>query len=1023
MNNSNSTTEKQESIYKQLGGKDALVAAVDLFYQKVMNDVLLKPFFNGIDMKTQKQHMVRFMSYAFGGNKTYKGRSLGEAHTDLVKRGLNETHFIAVAEHLESTLKELKINKPLRDQVMAIVGSTKDEVLGTKKQKDMAIGKNLENDKVISEKGSEVKSNDLQENVDFLQVMEGSVLSIVVINQQGTVQFFNESAEKLWGYRREEIIGKNVKVLTPPEIQREHDDYLQRYNTTGRRNVMGGSREVKALRKDGTLVDVFLSLSEATTAGEVIYVAFIQDITEKKKLEEEVREQLDEAKIQEDRIKNLQERTEQTLEQAIDSVVTINSKKEITFFNKAAEDMFGYSRNEVMGQNVKMIVPLEHRARHDDYVESNMETGINKVVGASRDILMTRRNGSEFWGNLSLSKVVVGGDVQYTAFIKDISEQVQEKQKNREILEQALDGVITIDSDRIITFYNKAAEKIFGYTKEEVIGSNVNMIVPQEHKANHDSYVKNNIKSGVNKVVGIGRDLEMVRKDGSRFWGNLSLSKVDVGGTIQYTAFVKDITQERDAKLKASKIQNAVDVGWAFVEFEPDGTVIEANEAFLNTLGYRNLSEIKGQHHSIFVRSDYAKSTEYSQFWNNLSNGIIQRGEHLRVKKDGQEIWLQAAYAPIMDENDKVTSVIKIATDISAVKFPVMMVSNIITDMAKGNLTRKFDMNTDGYVKEMGDALNIALDNLKNILSTIETSSMEVAKSAESMMDRAQGMKNNSAEVSSAISQMSKGAQDQAQRTDESSKLAEQVLESAGEMESNSDIINKAAEKGVKSCEDGLKIIKNMVENMSGINDSAGLTSESINVLTERAEEIARTLNVITDIAAQTNLLALNAAIEAARAGEAGRGFAVVAEEIRKLAEDSRKSAIDIEKIIADVQKDTQSASKAIDTMTTSVKEGTGATKEAENIFAEISESSQDTLEMSKAIKEASGKQKSSIDTVVKNIEQIVVVAEETAAGTEEIATSSSSLDKGMEEVAAASDQLSKIAADLKEKVSKFKLK
>src|SRR5690606_17439347 len=120
-----------------------------------------------------------------------------------------------------------------------------------------------------------------------------------------------------------------------------------------------------------------------------------------------------------------------------------------------------------------------------------------------------------------------------------------------------------------------------------------------------------------------------------------------------------------------------------------------------------------------------------------------------------------------------------------------------------------------------------------------------------------------------------KGAQDQAARTDESSKLVEKVMSSANEMQKKADVINRAAEKGTRSSEEGLKIMKDLVSNMSGIKDSAGQTSKSIEILTRRAEEIGRTLNVITDIASQTNLLALNAAIEAARAGDAGRGFAV----------------------------------------------------------------------------------------------------------------------------------------------------
>ena len=723
-----------------------------------------------------------------------------------------------------------------------------------------------------------------------------------------------------------------------------------------------------------------------------------------------------------DVVQSAQDNMLEILEQAVDAVVTIDSTKTVIFYNGAAEQMFGYMREEVLGQNVKMIVPMEHRANHDAYVDANMNTGINKVAGKGRELQMERKDGAKFWGNLSLSRVQVGEDVQYTAFIRDITAEVRLREITVQTLEQAVDSVITITSDKKVTFYNSAAERMFGYKREEVMGKNVKMIVPMEHRSNHDGYIEANMNTGVNTVVGIGRDLEMVRKDGSRFWGNLSLSRVKVGEDFQYTAFIKDITLQKEQAAELKSMLDAINLSQLVVEFNLDGTIVTANKNFLQATGY-TLEEVQGQHHSMFVEDSYKDSAEYHAFWKTLNNGKFVIDEVKRIGKNGNEIWLQGSYNPIFDVDGKPAKILKYALDITQVKLSVLGVSEIINDMARGDLTRRFDTVADGYVREMGDALNEAIENLNSLLSTIDDSAMQVANAADSMTDRSKAMKNNTNEVASAISQMSKGAQDQAVKTDESSRLAEEVMQSSVEMEKKANLINKAAENGKKSSESGLKIINNLVENMDGIRSSANLTSESIKVLTERADEIARTLNVITDIAAQTNLLALNAAIEAARAGEAGRGFAVVAEEIRKLAEDSRKSAVDIEKIIGDVQKDTHSASKAIETMEGSVKQGNAASTEAENIFQEIASSSEETFKYSQEIQQASGGQKQSIDKVVKNIEQIVVVAEETAAGTQQVASSSQELDGGMEDISAASTQLSAIASQLQSGVNQFKLR
>lgn len=123
----------QPSLFERLGGEGALMAAVDLFYRKVLADPITAPFFDGLDMKSQVKKQVSFMAHAFGGPEAYKGRALGPAHAHLVEeRGLGDVHFDAVAKHLEATLRELGIAEDLISESVALVDSTRDEVLGRK---------------------------------------------------------------------------------------------------------------------------------------------------------------------------------------------------------------------------------------------------------------------------------------------------------------------------------------------------------------------------------------------------------------------------------------------------------------------------------------------------------------------------------------------------------------------------------------------------------------------------------------------------------------------------------------------------------------------------------------------------------------------------------------------------------------------------------------------------------------------------------------------------------------------------
>lgn len=119
-----------QSLYQRLGGEAAIIAAVDLFYEKVTADELTKPFFAELDMEMQSRKQVAFMAWAFGGPEEWKGRPLKAAHARLVKNGLSDVHFDAVARHLDATLRELGIEEALIGEVMTIVGSTREQVLG-----------------------------------------------------------------------------------------------------------------------------------------------------------------------------------------------------------------------------------------------------------------------------------------------------------------------------------------------------------------------------------------------------------------------------------------------------------------------------------------------------------------------------------------------------------------------------------------------------------------------------------------------------------------------------------------------------------------------------------------------------------------------------------------------------------------------------------------------------------------------------------------------------------------------------
>ncbi len=343
---------------------------------------------------------------------------------------------------------------------------------------------------------------------------------------------------------------------------------------------------------------------------------------------------------------------DQTLEQALDAVVSIDAKNRVTFFNGAAEKLWGYARAEVLGQNVRMLVPEEIRAGHDDLVDANRTTGQDKIVGTSRDVEIQRKDNSRIWANLSLSKVKSGNSITYTAFVKDITKERESRERITQTLEQALDAVVSIDHENVVTFFNGAAETLWGYTREEVVGQNVKMLVPDEIRAGHDDLVNANRTTGQDKIVGTSRDVEIQRKEGDRIWANLSLSKVDVGGKISYTAFVKDITEERKGREMINQtLEQALD---AVVTIDENNIVTFFNAAAESLWGYQR-TEVIGQNVKMLVPDEIQASHDDKVNANRTTgqDKIVGTSREVEVqRKDGTRVWGALSLSKVKLDNE-----------------------------------------------------------------------------------------------------------------------------------------------------------------------------------------------------------------------------------------------------------------------------------------------------------------------------------------------------------------------------------
>lgn len=587
---------------------------------------------------------------------------------------------------------------------------------------------------------------------------------------------------------------------------------------------------------------------------------------------------------------------------------------------------------------------------------------------------------------------------ELTAVREKEAELYKELERSQSEMQSQLNAInqssifVTFDLNGRIIDANPLFLRITGYTIDALRHTSYFDLIPFKEEKEAFLELWQQVKEG--RVI--SKKVKRQAKNGQALWIDATYAPVydEKGEIAKIIKIGKDITGFQEALLATQNFLTAISHGNLNVNFE------------------LNIGELDDELQKMAQANLNLQRT--------LSNILAEVGRVMRL----------AGHEGKLDERLQTETLqgvwLELANNINylldSISRPVIEIKEVLKQVAEGKLNVRYEGNAKGVLAEMAASLNAAIQNTYDLIKNIQMHTLVIEGSSIDMLDKATRMKQQLESTTSAITQMSEGAEDQVRRTDEVSKLIESILSSANQMRSKAEFINRVAQTGQDNCNQGIAVINTLVKNMEAINHSADQTAMTIETLTQRSEEISKTLRVITDIAFQTNLLALNAAIEAARAGEAGRGFAVVAEEIRKLAEQSKQSADDIEDVVRKVQKDTFAATEAIESMRENVKAGIDSTHEAADAFNQINESSRETLGLAAEIVEATRRQEEELHVVVRNIEKIMVVSEETAAGTQEVARASLQLNRQMEEVAKTGDRLQTISVKLKENAQKFRL-
>ncbi|MET0444560.1 MAG: PAS domain-containing methyl-accepting chemotaxis protein [Pseudorhodoplanes sp.] len=475
--------------------------------------------------------------------------------------------------------------------------------------------------------------------------------------------------------------------------------------------------------------------------------------------------------------------------------------------------------------------------------------------------------------------------------------QINAISKSQAVIEFNLDGTIISANANFLN--------AMGYRLDEIQGKHHSLFVMPESR---DSDAYRDFWAVLARGVHQTGEFKRLGKDGREVWIHGSYNPImdDAGKPVRIVKFCSDITAQKMRGLEDSGKVAAIERSQAMIEFDLDGTIVSANQIFLDAMGY-TLDEVRGKHHSMFVMPADRESAAYRAFWASLNRGEYQAAEYKRVGKGGKEVWILATYNPILDERGVPIKIIKFASDVTDQKLRTANFSGQIEAIGKSQAVIEF--NLDGIV----------LNANENFLSVMGYALSEIQGKHHSMFVTAD---ERSGDAYQAFWTSLRRGDYQTAEYQRIGKNGKQVWIQA----SYNPILdlNGAPYKVVKYASDvTAQVIARMKsERVRGMMESVAAGAEELNAsvreisdamtksrdtamsavgkveladgqaqrLSAAAQAMSGIVELIGNITGQINLLALNATIESARAGEAGRGFAVVASEVKNLATQARQA-------------------------------------------------------------------------------------------------------------------------------------
>ena len=439
----------------------------------------------------------------------------------------------------------------------------------------------------------------LQESEErFKAVAESSPDAILISDQNGAIIFWNNAAAEMFGYEERGIVGKSYTMLLPERLRDQDQKAGQKFLETGMLSSNKQPLETIALRKDGSEFPVEITFSGWKVHGQYCFSFIMRDISERKQHEEV--------------LKNSEERFRSVAETSSDAIYISDQNGAIIFWNKAAAKIFGYEEKDILGKSSTILMPRSMIPEHSEAIKELIQKGTRLFMSKPIEAVAVRKGGTEFPVEIAVSSWKIKECYYFSTILRDVTERKQQEEALKEsaerfraIAESSSDAMLTVDSNGKILFWNKAAETIYGYSSEEIVGKSIEILRPKGKRFMDRKNRENFIKTGHSPYVGKTVEGLARKKDGTEFLSETSISSWEIADQVYFSGIVRDITERKrmEQELQTAHDELEKKVKQRTVELSKTNKELQAARDYLKKYCWQVTGNPRGR------EEEYLKST------------------------------------------------------------------------------------------------------------------------------------------------------------------------------------------------------------------------------------------------------------------------------------------------------------------------------------------------------------------------------------------------------------------------------